>query len=156
MLKVFKPANFQHLSASAMPHKLSGPETFDMPVKALTTIMRELGHTQIDLLKMDIESAEYGVIDALAATDLPIGQLLIEFHHRFESVGPQATIDALARLNRAGFKVFAISSNSEEFSLVKACRPLLPEAHRPTLPHRALSKFAATAPQLTTFHQALT
>lgn len=47
------------------------------PRRTLAGIMRELGHAHIDILKMDVEGAEFDVLSG----DLPsIGQLLVEVH----------------------------------------------------------------------------
>jgi len=54
----------------------------ELPVRRLSTIMADLGHDHIDLLKMDIEGAEFEVIDDIASHDIPVGQLLVEFHYR--------------------------------------------------------------------------
>ena len=50
------------------------------PVKKITTIMKELNHTHIDLLKMDIEGSEYSVLDDMINNNINPNQLLIEFH----------------------------------------------------------------------------
>ena len=42
--------------------------------------MTELGHGWVDLLKLDIEGAEYDVLSALADTGLPCDVLAVEFH----------------------------------------------------------------------------
>ena len=62
-------------------------EAIEVPVRRLSTIMRELGHGAIDLLKMDIEGAEYEVIADLLACGADVRQLLVEFHHRWPEVG---------------------------------------------------------------------
>lgn len=89
------------------------------PVKALPTIMAELGHDHIDLLKMDIEGGEYAVIDAIVKMALPVRQLLIEFHHMYETIPLARTVAAVHSLRRIGFKVFAISDRAYEISLLK-------------------------------------
>lgn len=49
----------------------------DPPLRTLGGIMKELGHTHIDILKMDVEGAEFDVLSG----NLPsIGQLLVEVH----------------------------------------------------------------------------
>ena len=48
-------------------------------VKTLETIMTQLGHKHIDVLKMDIEGAEYDVIENILSAQLLITQILIEF-----------------------------------------------------------------------------
>jgi hypothetical protein len=81
--------------------------------------MLELGHDQIDLLKLDIEGAEYEVIDDLVASQIPIGQLLVEFHYRFEGIGPDRTRRAVRALNEAGFRSFHVSAIGEEYSFIR-------------------------------------
>jgi FkbM family methyltransferase len=57
----------------------------EAPVDKLVNIMRELGHQQLDLLKLEIEGSEYTVIDNVLAENLDIKIILVEFdefHHR--------------------------------------------------------------------------
>lgn len=88
-------------------------------VRRLSTLMRELGHSQIDLLKMDIEGAEYEVIQDLTEAGVSVKQLLVEFHHRKPGIGPKKTCQAVAQLRRAGFKLFHISSSGQEMAFIR-------------------------------------
>jgi FkbM family methyltransferase len=91
-------------------------EKFIGEIKSLKTIMLELGHNKIDLLKMDIEGAEYEVIENILHEGIEIQQLLIEFHHRFRNVGKKRTRNAVNALKKAGFRIFHISPSGEELS----------------------------------------
>lgn len=95
-------------------------ESVRLPVMKLSTIMRTLGHTRIDVLKMDIEGAEYSVIDDLMRDNIEIGQLLIEFHHRLSSTGTQKTRVALSALNAYGMKIAHVCSRMQIFTLVRS------------------------------------
>ena len=53
---------------------------FDAECKRLATLMRELGHDHIDLLKLDIEGAEYDVVDDLVTSGIRPRVLCVEFH----------------------------------------------------------------------------
>jgi FkbM family methyltransferase len=53
---------------------------FDAECKRLVTLMRELGHDHIDLLKLDIEGAEYDVVDDLVTSGIRPRVLCVEFH----------------------------------------------------------------------------
>lgn len=88
------------------------------PVRKLKTIMQELGHDKIDLLKIDIEGGEYDVIADIVSETLPIAQLLAEFHHAYETIPFKKTVDAVHALRRVGFKVFAISDRTYELSMI--------------------------------------
>ena len=88
-------------------------------VRRLRTMMEMLGHNQIDLLKMDIEGAEYGVIENMLAEGVPVRQLLVEFHHRKPWIGVQKTVTAAEALSRAGFRLFHVSPSGEEWAFIR-------------------------------------
>jgi FkbM family methyltransferase len=111
------PENPDHVSASILNN--SGNTNFFVgEVKRLQTIMHELNHSRIDLLKMDIEGAEYEVIDDIVTSKVKIKQLLIEFHHRFAGVGIEKSKDAIRKLQENGFAVFHVSESGEEISFI--------------------------------------
>ena len=83
-------------------------------------LMDEHGIENIDLLKMDIEGAEYDVLDGMLASDIRPKQLLVEFHHRFSSIGLEATRDMIRRLEEAGYRIFAVSTVGREVSFLHA------------------------------------
>lgn len=96
--------------------KTSGIE---MSFRRLGSIMHELGHQRIDILKMDIEGAEYGVINDLLAASIPVDQLLVEFHHRkFKGVGVFDTKQAIRKLRKNNFRIFSVSHRQREFSFI--------------------------------------
>lgn len=88
-------------------------------VRRLPTLMRQLEHTHIDLLKMDIEGAEYEVIDDLIAAQVSIGQLLVEFHHRKPGIGAARTRRAVSSLRGAGFRLVHLSSSGQEMVFLR-------------------------------------
>lgn len=107
------PAHVSHTLLEAQPG-----ERVSFPVRRFQSVLRELGHASIDLLKMDIEGAEYGVLeDMLAHGPLP-KQLLVEFHHKMAGVPLARTERALAALRAAGYRVFEARGTGREFSLV--------------------------------------
>lgn len=81
----------------------------------LPSIMSELGHDYVDILKMDVEGAEFDALDVLMETyngsSLPFGQLMIEFHLW---AAPQNIRDLVAwweRLENFGLRPVAQESN---------------------------------------------
>ena len=112
------PDNPEHVSATILT-KNSKQGYFQADVNTLQTLMKELGHTKIDILKMDIEGAEYDVIENILASNISIAQLLIEFHHRFENVGTIKTKNVIRQLRKAGYMIFDVSASGEEISFIK-------------------------------------
>lgn len=88
------------------------------PVKSLATLMKELGHDHVDLLKMDIEGSEYEVIDELRKNPVPVKQILVEFHHRMVPGGRAKTLRAIATLRALGYDLVKVSKRGEEFTFV--------------------------------------
>jgi len=95
-----------------------GAERIKAQVYRLESIMQMLGHSAIDILKMDIEGGEYAVIEDLLQSDIKVGQILVEFHHNFRSVSFARTVNAVRDLNQRGYRVFHLSKRSYEMSLI--------------------------------------
>jgi hypothetical protein len=87
-------------------------------VRRLQTILAWLGHSRVDVLKMDIEGAEYDVIADVLASQIPIGQLCVEFHHGMDGVTAAMTKTAVQALNSNGFLAFDVSETGRECSFI--------------------------------------
>ena len=94
-------------------------DAIQVPAYSLTTIAGKLGHSKIDLMKMDIEGAEYEVLDGLLESPVKPTQLLVEFHHRFPGIGLDRTADVIGRLRNDGYRIFAISEIGREVSFLR-------------------------------------
>ena len=119
MAKFNPPENPEHVSYTMLDRPSTSHSAIEAKVYRLETIMNMLGHKKIDVLKMDIEGGEYEVIEDLTKADIEIGQLLVEFHHRFEHVGVSRTRRAIRLLNNKGFRIFHVSPSKEEYSFVR-------------------------------------
>jgi FkbM family methyltransferase len=111
------PENPAHVSHTIMKRESLRP-AIEVPVHRLGTIMKMLSHKRIDLLKMDIEGAEYGVLADMLAHHIPVKQLLVEFHHRWPHIGVEKTKQAIRTLNAAGYRIFSVSPSGEEYGFL--------------------------------------
>jgi len=102
-----------------IPEPETEADEFEVPAYCLSTIVEKLEHERIDLLKMDIEGAEYEVLDGLLDSPVLPTQLLVEFHHRFVANGINRTYDIIDRLKGAGYRIFAISEIGREVSFLR-------------------------------------
>lgn len=120
--KFFLPANEQHVSGSLIPENHLSRREIEVQLLSIGDIFRRLQCDRIDLLKLDVEGAEFEVIASpeFAAYAPRIGMLCVEFHHRWPSFGKRATDAAVATLQRLGFGCgWRATSTNEEFLFIR-------------------------------------
>jgi len=90
-----------------------------VPIKRLSTIIKELGHERIDILKMDIEGAEYDVIEDMFISEIRPRQILVEFHHRFPGISKAKTAKAIELIRSMGYSLFSVPPTKDnEFCFI--------------------------------------
>lgn len=117
-LTFYPPKDKHHISHTLLDRPETANNAINVPVKRLSSIIRELEHKRVDVLKLDIEGAEYEVLDDLVASKIRPKLLLVEFHHRFSGVSPQQTQKSIQRLFANGYSLFHVSDTNEEFSFL--------------------------------------
>ena len=113
------PKNPKYTSYTILDQPKTNTDGFSVPVKRLSTIMKENGHENIDILKMDIEGAEYQVIMDIEQSKIRPDQILIEFHHRFSGVGIKKSKIAIQRIRNMGYDLYFISKTGEEYCFIR-------------------------------------
>ena len=81
--------------------------------------MRQLGHDRIDVLKLDVEGAEYSILEDMVRQDIRVGQLLVEFHHRLSTIGIQETRRALELIKQLGMVTSHVCDRGEVFTFTE-------------------------------------
>jgi len=89
-----------------------------LPVRRLKTIMSDLGHAKVNLLKMDIEGFEYAAIDDMIAEKIFPDVVAVEFHHRMYGFTDDPTERSVNHLLRAGYRLFHVSDTGREYSFI--------------------------------------
>lgn len=113
------PKNPHFVSGSVVVQSnVNATQGIEVELKSLADTVKLLGHTKIDILKMDIEGSEYTVIENILDSGIEIGQILIEFHDRFFENGRAKTIHVLNQMKNAGYLIFGISETYDEVSLI--------------------------------------
>lgn len=112
------PKNPEHVSHSIVTGTSAFVGLENFPVRRLKTIMALLGHHQIDVLKLDIEGAEYSVIDDMLAYKIYPAQVLVELHHRFPSINVSQSKALIDKLRQVGYRLFFVSKSKEEFCFI--------------------------------------
>ena len=67
-----------HISHSATNLKDTSI-AFEAPVRSVRSVMDELDHESIDLLKLSVEGAEYEILDHVIGEDVPVRMLCVEY-----------------------------------------------------------------------------
>ena len=88
-------------------------------VRRLATIMQELGHDRIDVLKLDVEGAEFEVVPNLIASGVEVDQLLVEIHYQFPSRSFRMGLELIQQLKDYGMQCSYVSKRGFEFSFVR-------------------------------------
>jgi FkbM family methyltransferase len=112
-LNLYVPLNSNHVSCSCVDN--FGTNSMMVDVRSIESIVRDNNLKQIDVLKMDIEGAEYEIIDSIQSVSVPIHQILIEFHHFYPQVDSSLTKEAIRKLNNFGYKIFSIEGYNYSF-----------------------------------------
>jgi FkbM family methyltransferase len=112
------PKNENHVSHTLIQASVE-TKAIEVEMRTLTSLMQELGHQTLDLLKMDIEGAEYDVIRFICHEAIPIKQILVEFHHGiYPNLALKHTKQAIESLLEKGYKIFAISPTGREYHFI--------------------------------------
>ncbi|XP_072298825.1 probable methyltransferase-like protein 24 [Eucyclogobius newberryi] len=103
------------------PNPALGAQHQHSSTKKLATILNDFGHRQVDVLKADMESAEWKILENLILEGVlaSVGQLLLEVHLHwagFEVPGDEPSVvrywfSLLRELERANFRLFHVHSD---------------------------------------------
>lgn len=116
-MRFFLPQNPTHVSCSVVNLQKTA-QYFTAPCLRLSSIMKRQGDGSIDLLKIDIEGAEYGVIEDMVASALLPRLLLIEFdeaHTPLDGKAPERIRHHIALLMRSGMRCVGIEGSNTTF-----------------------------------------
>jgi FkbM family methyltransferase len=86
--------------------------------KSISTIMKELGHKHIDILKIDIEGFEYGVIEDVIENNLDVRQICVEFHHFYKEIPKFKTQDSIKLLKQNGYQI--LHKEMQDYTFIKS------------------------------------
>nr|WP_281719804.1 FkbM family methyltransferase [Nitrosomonas nitrosa] len=116
-MKFFLPQNPTHVSCSVVNLQKTA-QYFTAPCLRLSSIMNRQRDGSIDLLKIDIEGAEYGVIEDMVASGLLPRLLLIEFdeaHTPLDGKAPERISRHIALLAHSGMRCIAVEGSNATF-----------------------------------------
>jgi FkbM family methyltransferase len=110
-IEFFPPANASHVSFS-VTNRQHTSMPLRVPARTITSIATEFGHGRIDLLKLDIEGAEYPVLSSLNLGVLGVRVLCVEYHNDY---GFWEMRKAARSIMRQGYQVSAVNKTDVTF-----------------------------------------
>lgn len=120
--RFYVPENPRHVSHSIVNiQKTSG--FIEVEVRRLETLMRMLGHRHVDLLRMNIEGAEYAVIDDVVRSGLRPTVIAV----MLERLSPMANRAAIRQLAEHEYDLIGVTRWSCFTFLDRRARPPAPD-----------------------------
>ncbi len=116
--KFHLPKNPGFVSGSVHGFSNLNEDTIDVPMKSFETIVRELGHREIDVLKMDIEGMEFDVLEPIVESKVKIGQICFEVHDFMFPEKEEKLKDLLDMMKDHGWELAAVSPTMLELTFV--------------------------------------
>jgi FkbM family methyltransferase len=88
--------------------------SYDVEAVTLGTLLARLGLDAVDILKLDLEGAEYELFERATPRDLqPFRQLFVEFHHHaLRHVGEADTRRLVRHIADSGFRTFSVDDHN--------------------------------------------
>mgnify|MGYP001567558931 CR=1 FL=1 len=98
-------------------HSYAGESVLPVCTTSVAEILASAGRLECDVLKLDIEGAEYRVLDALCSSGeiRRARQVLVEFHHDHTDHPLQDTLDRVAKLESGGFRLAHVENRNYTF-----------------------------------------
>jgi FkbM family methyltransferase len=97
--RFYAPRNVAHRSYSIVNLQRT-EQFFEAECRTLSTLMHGLGHSHLDLLKIDIEGAEYAVLDNILRENIKPRILCVEFD---QPMPYRKTLAMIRRLSAEGY-----------------------------------------------------
>lgn len=110
----------QNESGSILPEHINvindDIRTYKVESVNLQELIRRIGLTPIDFIKLDLEGAEYKLLDGITEKELnPFKQIFVEFHHHCTNYSISDTKAIVNKIRDMGFKTFAMDRRNYLF-----------------------------------------
>ena len=90
--------------------------SYNVESVSLSELVQRIGTTPVDFIKLDLEGAEYELLDKISDEDInPFKQIFIEFHHHCTNHSTQETKLLVQNICSKGFKVFTLDQHNYLF-----------------------------------------
>lgn len=103
-LRFYAPRDPSHVSHSVV--NLQHTDTFfEADCRTVAQVMSDLGHTRLDLLKLDIEGAEFAVLESLEKDHVGCSVIAVEYD---QPTALSGILRSVGRMRKRGYRVVAV------------------------------------------------
>lgn len=105
LVRFYAPKNSSHVSHSIV-NLQNTSDYFEAECRSMEEIMMSMGHKDVSLLKLDVEGAEYEILDSIVAAGIYPRIICVEFDegHTPRNEGyPQRIRNAIIKIKNAGY-----------------------------------------------------
>lgn len=104
---------------SHMNMKRDSSTEYEVKAVTLRDLLREIGVASADFIKLDLEGAEYDLLERTDAEEFKLfDQLFIEFHHHaFDQYSTDDTARLVRKIENCGFTAFSLDDHNYLFYL---------------------------------------
>ena len=113
-IKFYMPENKDYVSCS-IDNRGRSNNFFNVPVKTINTIMKELNHSYIDLLKIDIENIECDILEKMLNDKIYPKYLSVDFD--LIKYDKQRCIEIVNKLINTNYKI--LKSTGQDVSFIR-------------------------------------
>lgn len=112
VIRLFRNRNPNHVSESVMPdhNAVNNFDSYLCETINLQSLFEK--HSDVSVVKMDIEGSEYDLIENLSYISDTVKQFCIEFHHFCSCKTIEDTKSIIQKMNKLGFTDFVEKPNS--------------------------------------------
>ena len=116
LARFYLPKNQDWVSGSLNQGGKTSSDFIEVSCLRLGSILRKANISRLDLLKLDIEGAEYDVLEEyISDKESPRAkQIALEFHHHFQNYHKLHTLKLCDRLRKAGYALAWVSPTHRE------------------------------------------
>jgi len=120
--RFYLPQNRDWVSGSLNPGGTISSDFIEVSCLRIGSILRRANISRLDLLKLDIEGAEYDVLEEYISDKEPprAKQIALEFHHHFQNYHKLHTLKLCDRLRKAGYALAWVSPTHREALFVES------------------------------------
>ena len=103
--RFYLPKNDEYVSASVFAHDGTDPnKSIMVEMKKYNSIVRELGHNKVDLVKLDVEGVEFDVMPDIISSEFAPDYICAELHERFFEYPQRKYADLIKDVINKGYR----------------------------------------------------